>query len=374
MTPPKKPLLEERIDRDMEVLRRRLRHMADLVSQSLEDAVRAMATRDRSLAYHVVLQDNRVDVLERHVDRLCQEFLIRHMPVAAQLRFVMAVAKVNSEVERIGDYAEAIARRAVTLADYPDFPEKEPIVEMSRIAFQMYRNALQAFLEGDVDLAMRTVELDRQVDNMNSNIFKALAHPASGEKDLTARFSLLGLLNRIERVADRAENIAEEAVYVVRGQVLRHLPRHDMRVLFLGEHNACGSQMAEAIARSIAPAQFIFQSAGASPAPLDPRAVECMARHDIDISRLRPKALADVGTVEDFHVVVTVTKLAESAWPKLPYRAIHLHWEIPDPAAVTGEPAEIAAAYDHTYQDLRTKITELVEGLLGVNGEQEVEP
>lgn len=373
MTLPKNPRLEERIDRDMEVLRKRLRHMADLVLQSLDDAVRAMAMRDRSLAYQVVLQDNRVDVLERHVDRLCQEFLIRHMPVAAQLRFVMAVAKVNSEVERIGDYAEAIARRAVTLSDHPDFPEKEQIVEMSKIAFQMLRNALQAFLEGDVDLAMRTVELDREVDSMNSSIFKALAHRSSDEKDLTARFAILGLLGRIERVADRAENIAEEAVYVVRGQVLRHLPRHDMRVLFLGEHNACGSQMAEAIARSTAPAQFIFQSAGVTPTPIDPRAVECMARHDIDISRLRPKALADVGTIEDFHVVVTLTKQAQASWPKLPYRAIHLHWDIPDVASTAGEPAEIAAAYDHAYEDLQTKITELVEGLLGVNGEQEDE-
>jgi phosphate transport system protein len=374
MTHPKIPLLAERIDRDMEVLRRRLRLMADLVSQSLEDAVRAMATRDRSLAYHVVLQDNRVDVLERHIDRLCQEFLIRHMPVAAQLRFVMAVAKVNSEIERIGDYAEAIARRAVTLADYPEFPEKEPIVEMSKIAFQMLRNALQAFLEGDVDLAMRTVELDRQVDAMNANIFKVLAHSSGGDEDLTSKFALLGLLNRIERVADRAENIAEEAVYVVRGQVLRHLPRHDMRVLFLGEHNACSSQMAEAIARSTAPAQFIFQSAGSAPTQLDPRAVECMARHDIDISRLRPKALGDVGTVEDFHVVVTLSKLAEAAWPKLPYRAIHLNWDISDPSAATGDPAAIAAAYETAYDDLRIKITELVEGLLGVNSEEEEEP
>ena len=373
MNHPKIPLLAERIDRDAEMLRRRLRHMADLVTQSLEDAVRAMASRDRSLAYHVVLQDNRVDVLKRHIDRLCQEFLIRHMPVAAQLRFVMAVAKVNSEIERIGDYAEAIARRAITLADYPDFPEKEPIVEMSRIAFQMLRNALQAFLAGDVDLAMRTVELDREVDAINSKIFKALAHPTGGEEDLTARFALLGLLNRIERVADRAENIAEEAVYVVRGEVLRHLPRHDMRVLFLGERNACGSQMAEAIARATAPAQFIFQSAGHAPTALDPRAVECMARHGIDIARQRPKVLADVGTVEDFHVVVTLTKLAEAAWPKLPYRAIHLNWEIADPVSATGTPAEIEAAYDAAYQDLRTKITELVEGLLGVNGDNEDE-
>src|SRR5262245_49212996 len=119
MTDPQNLHLEEKVQHDTDVLRRRLRRMADLVLTSLDDAVAAVANRDRRLAYQVVLQDNRVDVLERHIDRLCQEFLVRHMPVAGQLRFVVAVVKVNSELERIGDYAEAIARRAVTLSQYP---------------------------------------------------------------------------------------------------------------------------------------------------------------------------------------------------------------------------------------------------------------
>lgn len=373
MADPKNSLLEERVEHDMGVLRRRLRRMADLVLQSLDDAVAAMANRDRRLAYQVVLQDNRVDVLERHIDRLCQEFLIRHMPVAAQLRFVVAVAKVNSELERIGDYAESIARRAVTLSSYGELPEKERIVEMSKIAFQMLRSGVQSFLDGDADLAMRTVEFDREVDKMNTAIFKSLAHPAAEEKDLTARFVLLGLLNRIERVADRAENIAEEAVYVVRGQVLRHLPRQDFRVLFLDEQNSCRSQMAEGIARSLAPAHFIFQSAGTMPAPVDPVAVKFMAKQGIDISRQRAKGLADVGNVEDFNVVVTLSQLAEEACPEVPYGAMELNWELPNPSKATGSPAEIDGVYQAVYEELRAKIGELVEGLFGLYAQREEE-
>src|SRR5262249_1989155 len=235
MTDPQNLHLEEKVQHDTDVLRRRLRRMADLVLTSLDDAVAAVANRDRRLAYQVVLQDNRVDVLERHIDRLCQEFLVRHMPVAGQLRFVLAVGKVNAELERIGDYAEAIARRAVTLSQYPPVAEIGQMVEMSKIAFQMLRQAVQAFLTGDSDLAMRTLGLDRQVDAMNDSIYKSAARVSEGEKDLTARFAFVGLLQRIERVADRACNIAEEAIYVIRGQVLRHLPLHDIRVLFLCE-------------------------------------------------------------------------------------------------------------------------------------------
>lgn len=363
--------MKERLEHDMDVLRRRLRKMADLVLKSLDDAVAAVTGRDRKLAYQVVLQDNRIDVMERHIDRLCQEFLIRHMPVAGQLRFVVAVAKVNSEIERIGDYAEAIARRAVTLSEIPELPERERIVEMSRISFRMLRQAVQAFLEGDEDLAMRTLELDGQVDAMTDAIFKVLAHPPAEETDLTMRFALVGLLNRIERIADRACNIAEEAIYVTRGQVLRHLPRHDFRVLFLCDQNDSRSQMAEAIAREMAPAHFIFQSAGIRPSELDPRAVEFLAKKNIDMSRQRPKSLGDVGNVEDFHVVVTLSHQAEEDCPQLPYGAMELDWEIADPVKATGSPAEIQAAYEAVYRELKSKINELVEGLLGASAEHE---
>jgi phosphate transport system protein len=371
MTDPRNLHLEEKVQHDTDVLRRRLRRMADLVLNSLDDAVAAVANRDRRLAYQVVLQDNRVDVLERHIDRLCQEFLVRHMPVAGQLRFVVAVAKVNSELERIGDYAEAIARRAVTLSQYPPVAEIGQMVEMSKIAFQMLRQAVQAFLAGDSDLAMTTLGLDRQVDVMNDSVFKSLARVSEGEKDLTARFAFVGLLQRVERVADRACNIAEEAIYVVRGQVQRHLPLQDIRVLFLCEQNACRSQMAEAIARQIAPAHFIFQSAGTQPAPLDPGAVAYMAKQGIDISRQRPKGLSDVGNVEEFNVVVTLSRTAEEQCPTVPYGAMELNWEISDPSKVSGTAEGIESAYENVYQELRAKITELVDGLLGAHAENE---
>lgn len=364
--------LQERMEHDREILRRRLRRMADLVIESLEDATMAIARRDRKLAYQVVLLDNRIDVMEGLIDRLCQEFLVRHLPVAGQLRFVLAVAKVNAELERIGDYAEAIARRAVTLSEIEDVPEKARLLEMARLSFQMLRQAVQFFLDSDADQAMRIFQLDRQIDQMNAELFKSLAQPAAQERDLTVRFVLLGLLNRLERVADRACNIAEETIYVARGQVLRHVARRDIRVLFLCERNSCRSQIAEAIARQIAPTHFIFQSAGTSPEPLDCGAQAFMAGKGIDISRQLAKSVADVGDIADFNVVVTLSHGAEAACPTLPYGSIELNWDIADPSRAEGSPAEAEAAYEAVYAELKTKIGELVEGMLGASAEQEV--
>jgi phosphate transport system protein len=365
------PRFDERMQHDLVALRRRLRGMADQVLQSMDDAVAAVAAKDRRLAYQVVIQDNRIDVLERQIDRLCQEFLVRHMPVAGQLRFILAVSKVNSELERIGDYAEAIARRAVTLSAQTEFPERERILEMAKLSTQMLRQAIQAFLDKDAELAAATFGVDRDVDQMNRAIFEALAHPAPGESDFTVRFALVGLVNRIERVADRACNIAEETIYAIKGEVVKHLPRSDIRVLFLCEQNGCRSQIAEAIARHTAPGHFVFQSAGTHPGTLDPKAVAFMARKGMDISRYRPKAIGDVGKVSDFNVVVTLSHRAEDLCPQVPYGAIELNWEIADPSKATGSDQEIEDEYDRVFRDLQGKIGELVEGLLGAHAERE---
>jgi len=353
--------LEKLLARDLESLRQDLKKMADLVFHQIEDAMAAFAEADRRLAYKVVLRDRRIDMLEQHIDLRSQEFLVRHMPVARQLRFIVAAVKSNSELERIGDYAEAIARRAVTISELEEIPQRDQIVEMARLATEMLRNAMAAFLDDDPDLAVRTLDADSKVDDMNSAIFTELARAPVERDDLTARFALIGLVSRIERVADRACNIAEDAVYVASGEVLRHLGREDNRVLFLCDHNSCRSQMAEGIARSIAPANFIFESAGTNPQPVDQRAVAFLAKQGIDISRQRPKPVGDVGPIEDFHVVVTLTRAAEDACPPVPYRAVALNWRISDPSQNSGSEKEVEEVYRELCETLRSKITEMIE-------------
>lgn len=366
--------VHERVEHDLGVIRRRLRHMSEMVLRALDDAIASIANHDRRLAYSVVLLDNRIDMLERHIDRLCQEFLVRHMPVSAQLRFIIATVKVNAELERIGDYAEAMARRAVTLSAIKEQSEPERLFEMARVSFQMLRQAVRAFLDGDDQLAQQVLHNDRQVNRMNNEIFHLLSHPSeTGEAtDLTVPFVLLGVLNRVERVADRACNIAEEAIYATRGDVQRHTMRDDIRVLFLDDTNEIQGQMAEAIARQLAPVNLIFSSAAISPgAQLDPATAKFMAGKRVDLTRQRPKALADVGKIEDFKVVVTLSPTAAQACPPVPYAALVLEWDISNPSKATGTPAEVTAAYDAVYRELHSKIEELVDSLLGAHVELE---
>ena len=151
------PLLEEVIERDLQEIRDELQKMARLVVRGLKDATQALQSRDRRLAYSVILGDNRIDVLEGHVDRLCQEFLIRHMPVAGQLRFVIAATKVNSELERMGDYADAITRRTVGLMNVPELPTTERLFEMAQVAIAMVEEATAAFIDEDPERAQKAL-------------------------------------------------------------------------------------------------------------------------------------------------------------------------------------------------------------------------
>ncbi|HEY0708366.1 MAG TPA: PhoU domain-containing protein, partial [Polyangia bacterium] len=114
---------EETLQRDIERIRSKVRQMAELAEGSLRSCLRALTERNRSLAYSVIVRDQRIDELEKEIDRLCLEFIVRQQPVAGTLRFAYAAIKINSELERVGDYAESMARQILMLTSMDfDFP------------------------------------------------------------------------------------------------------------------------------------------------------------------------------------------------------------------------------------------------------------
>lgn len=365
MTQP--PHLEALRERHLGQLRARLREMADLTLVALDEALTALATRDRRLAYKVILGDNRIDALEGVVDRMCQEFLVRHMPVGADLRFVVAAIKVNGEIERIGDYADAIARRVVQLVHMPRLPEVGSMLEMGALAREACSLATNAFLEGDEGKARAALDKEAETDEMNRSIFDALSHVEHADLDLASRFALVGILNRIERVADRASNIAEDAVFAAKGEVQDHRPRHQRKVLLLSPYDATLGPMAEAIARTRAPLDVSFSSCGLWPRALDPRMVAFMAGRGHEVNRPRPRGIEDAGSLEDYYVVVTLSRDAEEGCPPLPYRTIALAWDIADPSKVDGSPEQVEAAYAAAYDDIEAKLIDLVAALGGTH-------
>src|SRR5262249_26106791 len=157
-------------------------------------------------------------------------------------------------------------------------PTSERMFEMADHAIAMVEEATAAFIDEDPDRAQKALEREASVDTLNHQLFNELAHPATGESDLTTRFALLGVLNRLERVADRACNVAEDAIYAVRGEVVRHQPRTEQRVLLLSKHDSTLGPMAEAMAQKRAPLMYSFTSAGLEPSEIDTRMVAFMAR------------------------------------------------------------------------------------------------
>ncbi|HTM46379.1 MAG TPA: PhoU domain-containing protein, partial [Polyangiaceae bacterium] len=118
--------LEQTLQRDIDRIRGKIATMAALAERALKDAVQALGQRSRPLAYSIILRDQRIDELEKEVDRLCLEFIVRQQPVAGLLRFAYATIKVNSEVERVGDYAESMARQILTITSVEgvEFPQE----------------------------------------------------------------------------------------------------------------------------------------------------------------------------------------------------------------------------------------------------------
>ena len=360
------PHYEQALERDLIDLRQQLRQMASLVLAALGDARRALRDRDRALAWQVVLADNRIDALEASIDRLCQEFLVRHMPAGAPLRFVISTIKVNSELERMGDYADAIAHRVVALHGTGPLPAAAGFELMFERAITTLSEAVDAFILGDEGRARRVMEMEEEVDKLNDQLFAELAHADRPERDLLHRFAALAILNRLERVADRAANIAEDVAWTVRGEVWRHQHRGEQRVLFVSPADSTLGPMAEAIARARAPLNLSFGAAGLEPAPLNPRMVAFAAAKGFEVHRPRPRSLADVGPIEDYYVVVTLSRDVDDRCPPLPYHAVQLCWDVVDPARIEadgGDNAAVHAAFESAWSELEVRVADLISAI-----------
>ena len=152
--------LEAALQRDLEQIRTKVTEMGNLAVDAVEGAVRAVLDRNRQLAFAVILRDQYIDSLEKQLDRLCLEFLVRHQPAATLLRFAYATIKINLELERVGDYAESVAREALRLTKIDAQLPLEPLRQIAGLAVQMLRDSIRAFIAQDADLARRTIESD----------------------------------------------------------------------------------------------------------------------------------------------------------------------------------------------------------------------
>src|SRR5437667_4590868 len=153
---------EESLQRDVKLIRKKILEMAGLAERSLRTSLQALVERNRQLAYGIILRDQYIDKLEKEIDRLCLEFLVRQQPAGTHLRFAYATIKINLELERIGDYAESIARQVLKIASLQPPPSTEKFVAIANLAIPMLQQAIQAFVDQKPELARSTMVIEEE--------------------------------------------------------------------------------------------------------------------------------------------------------------------------------------------------------------------
>jgi phosphate transport system protein len=363
--------LEESLERDIERIRQEIREMSALAERALRDCVQALTDGDLQRAYAVILRDQYIDEKEKEIDRLCLEFLVRQQPVGVHLRRAYSAIKINLELERVGDYAESVARQLLRLSPLrPPDPIRERIVEMANLAIPMLHDAVEAFVTQDPILAKGVILVEPAVDELqsrlNSDLLQALRQQTVEPEMLEP---LVNIGRRFERVADQARNVCMETIYMCTGEFAKHPGAETIRILFVGEHNACRSQMAEAIAQSLGQPKFVFSSAGLDPVAIDPRTVAFMKEKGLDVSHMAPKAIYQVPNLDHYQVIVGVAPEAKQAFPRSPRKMVYVDWSIDDPSRVEGSPEEVRSANEATFRFLSSHVRDLVGAVLGIRVE-----
>ena len=204
-------------------LKRLLLEMAASVEEMIVKSVKALKERNMILAEEVIKSDDKVNKMEIEIDNLVIKILALYQPEAEDLRTVTMIMKINNDLERIGDHAVNIAERAIYLADKPSVKPLIDIPRMAERAMEMLRQSLDAFINKNTGLAVEVCKKDDEVDFLENQIMRELLTYMIADPSIIDRALYLILVSRdLERVADLATNIAEEAFYIASGKILKH--------------------------------------------------------------------------------------------------------------------------------------------------------
>jgi phosphate transport system protein len=211
------------LQREIEYLKKRILALGDTVEKAVHDAAAAIEEMNGTLAMTIIDQDAETDQQEVEVEEECLKILALHQPVAHDLRFIIAVLKINNDLERIGDLAVNIAERAVFLASQPKPVISFDFTSMAQTTQLMLKKSLDALVNQNPDLARQVCTIDDAVDAMNRQVYikvqeAILAHP----EQIGALIHLLSVSRHLERIADHTTNISEDVIYMIEGQIVRH--------------------------------------------------------------------------------------------------------------------------------------------------------
>lgn len=211
--------------RKLDDLKERLLVMAGMAEQGIQRSVEAYRTRDLSICDLVDRGETAINGFEREIDQMALDLLAMEQPMAIDLRFILAVIKINSDLERVGDQAIHISDRVRDLQQYPAVELRADIPRMASVASMMVRRALQSFIEGDAELARTVLTMDDEVDKLNEEAFLALRSLIQDQPQAAPQaICALMIARNLERVGDHATNIAEDVIFWIHGADVRHNP------------------------------------------------------------------------------------------------------------------------------------------------------
>jgi phosphate transport system protein len=215
--------MRSRFHQGLDELRARLLRMGGLAEQAVDRACQAYIDRDLTRCHMVLEGESQINITEREIDELAFDLLAMQQPMAVDLRFILAVTKINSDLERVGDQAVNIAERVMDMVELPKADLPVDIPRMAAAVSAMVRRALESFIEGKAELAQAVLEMDNVVDRMKDEAFIVLVKSMNQNPDLTRQaLDALLVARNLERVADHATNIAEDVIFWVRGADVRH--------------------------------------------------------------------------------------------------------------------------------------------------------
>lgn len=211
------------LQRDLDSLKKDIVHLGSLVQNSTQSVVEFLGTKSEQQLQDVLEYEDRINELEVDIEENCLKVLALHQPVAIDLRFIIVIMKVNNDLERMGDQAVNISHRVKSLMDGPELPISLPIDEMTTAVQKMVSLSLEALVSQDPAIARKVVDMDDIVDDLNAQTYDLIRETIQANPSLVnSAMSMATISSNLERIGDLCTNIAEEVIFMVEGQVIRH--------------------------------------------------------------------------------------------------------------------------------------------------------
>ena len=350
--------LEERMETDLNYIRDWVWNIGEDVEEALRDAKKLLVLKDPEKAYEIVLGDHPINRASRRCDRLCHRFIARYLPGAGALREMASTIRINVILERMGDYAVTIARESVQLNKPLPNRFAQRIDDAADNAIDILSESRQAFREGNAEQAIALMAATKRFDARMDSIYEDL-FAKDDELNRKNRMVIFAILTVLKRIGDQSKNICDQTVFAVRG-IAKVAKVY--KVLFLDQQGSGLGQLAAAIGRhnfedSV---EFTVATPGGSDS-VSTELAEFLDEAGLSNENLETEQLEALEhDIDRFTVVVSLKGPYSKYVKKMPFHTSALDWQVPADADMTAR-----------YRDLRNRITELVELVVGTEAEQD---